>query len=37
MENPTHCFREMRFMLQLTSESQTKSKTVTSWSSDLNL
>ena len=33
MENPTHSFREMNFVLQLVKELQIKSKTVISWSS----
>ena len=33
MENPTHSFRQTNLVLQLISESQTKSKTVMRWSS----
>ena len=33
MENPTHTFWEMNLVLQLTSESRIKSKTVMNWSS----
>ena len=33
MENPTHSFRETNLVLQLMQESQIKSKTVMSWSS----
>ena len=33
MENPTHSFRGSNLVLQLTKESQIKSKTVISWSS----